>query len=105
MYFAKARKQMEEQDMKEVQEKLEKYQRSDTARVQLQQPKCSRAAEDGSRRSSRGDFRPDDLPDGAFVSPKHTPSHSSPAKSDTVTVSRSAEVRGEKKKIDLTTQL
>ena len=96
MYFAKARKQIEEQDMREVQEKLEKYQRSDTARVQLQQqPKCSRATEDGSgsRRSSRGDFRPDDLPDGAFVSPKHTPSHASPAKSDAVTVSRSAEVR------------
>ncbi|KAL8623752.1 hypothetical protein ACOMHN_040098 [Nucella lapillus] len=94
MYFAKARKPMDEQDMREVQEKLEKYQRSDTARVQLQQLKISRAAEDGSgsRRGSRGDFRPDELPDGAFVSPKHTPSQVSPAKLDPVTVSRQAEV-------------
>lgn len=90
MYFAKARKQLEEQDMREVQEKLEKYQRTDTARV-VQQAKSSRI-EDNSG-PIRDDFRPDELPDGAFVSPKHTPSNSAQgSKPDHLTVSRSAEV-------------
>ncbi|XP_025079036.1 uncharacterized protein LOC112555074 [Pomacea canaliculata] len=93
MYFAKARKQMEEQDMQEVQEKLEKYQRADTARV-LQQAKSSRT-EDSSSRQTRDDFRPEELPDGAFVSPKHTPSHSaSVSKSDPATFSSVAEYIG-----------
>lgn len=83
---------MEEQDMQEVQEKLEKYQRADIARV-LQQAKSSRT-EDSSSRQTRDDFRPEELPDGAFVSPKHTPSHSaSVSKSDPATFSSVAEVR------------
>ncbi|XP_076472800.1 uncharacterized protein LOC143302133 [Babylonia areolata] len=93
MYLAKAKKQMEEQDMKEAQSKAEK--RSESARAGSQQVKrgigdISIGVRRGST-SSRDDFQPDDLPDGAFVSPKHTPTQMKP---EEMTIVRPAEYIG-----------
>lgn len=86
--------------MREVEEKLEKYQRTDVARV-LQQaspsPRGSRTEDaSSSRHSVPTDFRPDELPDGAFVSPKHAPARAllPPEITASLAVSRPAEYTG-----------
>ncbi|CAG5128700.1 unnamed protein product, partial [Candidula unifasciata] len=90
MYFVRTRKHLEEQDGKERQEKSrrERYQRSDSARLLLQQSKPGPLSEEGrvpkhvpavqtSLDIARGtsqdpssEFRPEELPDGAFYRPK-----------------------------------
>ncbi|GFR69640.1 hypothetical protein ElyMa_002054900 [Elysia marginata] len=90
MYFVKARKSLEDQDARDLQEKTrrDRYQRSDSARLVVQamptaaqQPKQATEGKSQFHRSDSGapgfsseinlsDFRPEELPDGACYRPR-----------------------------------
>ncbi|KAK3737153.1 hypothetical protein RRG08_016458 [Elysia crispata] len=91
MYFVKARKNLEDQDAREIQDKgrRDRYQRSDSARLVVQamptaathQPKQPNESKSQFHRSDSGahgigsevdpsGFRPEELPDGACYRPK-----------------------------------